>query len=403
MELGNLRADHIVTGMQTYNGNGAVRFGIKISKAESNPEKRVTYIYDAVGMTPAKMNYADGVFNYGSWKNVEFVKNNYPCMVKFDGTEDYKLSPTDYTLKADGTTASDVANADYAGNAMAAFLGGWICQYETETDEYIIWSNEKYDDGYNAYHRTAADGTVQAGFYRHIFTPSMIDGRVRSISGWKTIEDLTAYEENDACKENGDKWSMCSWWQWNYIVALLKIMAKTEDLQDAYGMGNCSSGIFLGTGKLNDKGQFFGYETSNQQVKVFHTEAFWGDKWERLSKLVCDHGTVKVLPYGEEDFTGKGYKPIYRFMFESWKFGYVDKTVMTPYGRLPVAFNGNVGEYTTDGGAVDTSIVSVPLVGGNCCNGLSCGADVNWYNTAGAARWNIAPGLSCEMPVTAQQ
>mgnify|MGYP000090315714 CR=1 FL=1 len=43
MELGNLRADHIVTGVQTYNGNGAVRFGIKISKAESNPEKRVTY------------------------------------------------------------------------------------------------------------------------------------------------------------------------------------------------------------------------------------------------------------------------------------------------------------------------------------------------------------------------
>ena len=403
MELGNLKADHITAGQRTYNKGTAVRFGIKIKKAESNPEKRVTYIYDAVGMTPAKMNYADGVFNYGSWKNVDFVKNNYPCMVKFDGTEDYKLSPTDYTLKADGITASDVANVDYAGNAMAAFLGGWICQYETETDEYIIWSNEKYNDGYNAYHRTAADGTVQAGFYRHIFTPSMIGGRARSISGWKTIEDLTAYEENDACKENGDKWGMCSWWQWNYIVALLKIMAKTEDLQDAYGMGNCSSGIFLGTGKLNDKGQFFGYETSYQQVKVFHTEGFWGDKWERLSKMVCDHGTVKVLPYGEEDFTGKGYKPIYRFMFEDWKLGYVDRTVMTPYGRLPVSFDGNVGEYTTDGGAVDTSIVSVPLVGGGCGSGLYCGADVVLLVTAGSANWSIAPGLSCEMPVTAQQ
>lgn len=76
---------------------------------------------------------------------------------------------------------------------------------------------------------------------------------------------------------------------------------------------------------------------------------------------------------------------------------------MTPYGRLPVSFDGNVGEYTTDGGAVDTSIVSVPLVGGNCCDGLHCGAFVLLNNTAGLASWNIAPGLSCEMPVTAQQ
>lgn len=118
---------------------------------------------------------------------------------------------------------------------------------------------------------------------------------------------------------------------------------------------------------------------------------------------MCDHGTVKVLSYGEEDFTGKGYKPIYRFMFGDWKFGYVDKTVMTPYGRLPVAFNRNVGEYTTDGGAVDASIVSVPLVGGGCNNGLVCGACVNLYGTAGFANGYITPGLSCEMPVTAQQ
>ena len=106
----------------------AVRYGIKISKSDSGKASRVTYIYDAVGMTPAVMNFSEGTFNYGSWGNVEFVKNNYPCMVKYDGTEDYKLSPNDYTKKEDGTTASDVANTDYAGNAMAAFKGGWLCQ-----------------------------------------------------------------------------------------------------------------------------------------------------------------------------------------------------------------------------------------------------------------------------------
>lgn len=38
--------------------------------------------------------------------------------------------------------------------------------------------------------------------------------------------------------------------------------------------------------------------------------------------------------------------------------------------------------------------VSVPLVGGNCNNGLNCGAYVNLNNTAGNANWNIAPGHS---------
>lgn len=53
-------------------------------------------------MTPAAMNYSAGRFDFGDWGNVFFVKNNYPAMVKYDGTEDYKLDPNDHTKKADG-------------------------------------------------------------------------------------------------------------------------------------------------------------------------------------------------------------------------------------------------------------------------------------------------------------
>lgn len=41
--------------------------------------------------------------------------------------------------------------------------------------------------------------------------------------------------------------------------------------------------------------------------------------------------------------------------------------------------------------------VAVPLVGGNCNNGLNCGAYVNLNNTAGNANWNIAPGHSYQI------
>lgn len=385
---------------------GAVRYGIKISKKEKNPDKRVTYIHDAKDLQQARMNFDTGVFEYGSWQGRAFAapENNYPCMVKADGTEDYKLMQEDYTKREDGA-ASDVANTDYAGNAMAAFKGGWLCQYETEADEYIIWSNVKYDDGYNAYHRTAPDGSIRGGFYRHIYMPALIDGKARSISGAEIMGGFTAKQERQLCKANGEAWEQSTWQQWNYIICLLKIMAKTDDLQAAYGYGNCDSNTWkpLPTGTLNGKGQFYGSRSINQQVKVFHTEAMWGDKWERLAGLIVDNGTVKVHTHGEYNFTGQGYKSVYRYIITSFDYGFVDGTVMTPYGRFPVSFHGSRHEYTADYGAIDAEIVSVPLVGGGCGDGLRCGACVALNNTAGNAYWHFAPGLSCIMPNTAQQ
>ena len=388
------------------NTTRTVRYGIKISKKEKNPDERVTYIHEARYLQPARMNFDTGVFDYGSWQGRGFAapENNYPCMVKFDGTEDYKLMQEDYTKKEDGT-ASDVANVDYAGNAMAAFKGGWLCQYETEADEYIIWSNVKYDDEYNAYHRTAPDGVIREGFYRHIYMPTLIDGKARSISGTEIMGGFTAQQEQKLCKANGDAWEQSTWQQWNYIICLLKIMAKTDDLQEAYGYGNCDNPAWkpLPTGTLNDKGQFYGSREKDKQVKVFHTEAMWGDQWERLAGLIVDNGTVKVHTHGEYNFTGQGYKSIYRYIIRSFDYGFVDGTVMTPYGRFPVSFNGSRHAYTADYGAIDTEIVSVPLVGGSCNFGLNCGAYVSLGYTAGFAGWGIAPGLSCIMPNTAKQ
>lgn len=76
---------------------------------------------------------------------------------------------------------------------------------------------------------------------------------------------------------------------------------------------------------------------------------------------------------------------------------------MTPYGRLPISFAGDSHKYAADYGAVDTEIVAVPLVGGTCSAGLYCGAAVDLADTAGAASWSVAPGLSCEMPAAAEQ
>ena len=78
------------------------RYGIKINKADSNPDTRITYLYDAAGFTPAKMNFTDGSFDFGSWGEVFFVKQNRPVMLKADRTVAYELNHTDHSKKLDG-------------------------------------------------------------------------------------------------------------------------------------------------------------------------------------------------------------------------------------------------------------------------------------------------------------
>ena len=92
-----------------------VVYGFHVDSSESDPSARVTYLEDAVGMTPAKMDFTSGKFKWGSWRNAFFLPK--PCMLKFDGTVDYYLDPDNYDLKESGE-ASDVANDAYEGNAM---------------------------------------------------------------------------------------------------------------------------------------------------------------------------------------------------------------------------------------------------------------------------------------------
>lgn len=391
-----------------------IRLGIKIDKNNSNPKTRVEYLYDAVGMTPAAMDYSNGVFNYGSWENEYFAAKdkNYACMVKFDGTEDYKLNPNDYSKKTDGTE-SDVANVAYGGNAMSAFVGGWLCQYETKTHEYIIWSDVQYDDSYNCNHRKDQTGAIRPGFYRRIYTPTLYNNVARSISGQLSMMGKNATQERNYIKANGSEWEHTSWSEYNYIICLLKIMAKTDDLKTAYGNGNMNGYVndsaqhygVLQAGTLDDKGQFFGYNANNKQVKVFHTEAPWGDQWERIIGLICDHGKAKISAYGPYNFTGEGYTEVYDYVEKTGitaaTGGWAKDSISTELGRLPITWSGASNTYLTAYFYINPTIVAVAIVGGSANSGARCGFCVALNYSASDANWHIAPGLSCKMPLAA--
>ena len=387
--------------------NNVVRYGIKISKSDSNPATRMTYTYDAVGMTPAKMNYSTGKFDYGSWADAWFIKQNKPVMLKNDGTEDYELNPNDYSKKADGSS-SDYNNLSYNGNAMARIPLVYVSMSQDSNYEYITISNKKYDDTFKAIAHTKEDGTVVDNIYLACFKGYVSSSKARSISGRIDKDAYTITQWTDYATANGSGWNIGTWGQRMLINSLLWIIGRSDDTQTTFGRGNASSYsdntstgggnssyyYMIATGNLYNKGQFFGYNDNYHQVKIFHIEGWWGDRWNFIHGLMKS-GSVKVSLAGPYNYTGSGYTTVSGPYTSGG--GYTSTTMTNEYGRFATAVNGSETTYTCDYYYCqsNTSNTYFARVGGLCDSGASCGAScVNVNHSASDSGWYVGASLS---------
>ena len=201
----------------------AKRYGYRIRKDEADPDARVEYLYDAVGMRPAHMVFDTDTetagtdsdtsyFDYGSWQSVWFIADNKPCMLKTDGTVDYYLDPNDYTKKEDGTN-SNVAHTNYNGNAMAQFPLIWVYRYEDDDYYYEIVSDIQIDSNYKAYAHTDAGGNIKPYFYSAMFGASGNASKLRSLSGQALNQNLTTDQQLNGATANGSGWYIGTWAQ----------------------------------------------------------------------------------------------------------------------------------------------------------------------------------------------
>lgn len=389
--------DLIIADLHEHEKEKHKRYGIRINKSDSNPETRCEYILDAVGMKPARMNYLTGTFDCGSWGDVFFVSGNYPCMLKYDGTEAYKLDPYDYTKKLGGGT-SDVANKAFAGNAMSAIPLVWVSQYEIGNYEYMIVCDIKYDESYHAYLHTRSDGSIADVFYERMFEGYFDGTRIRSISGVMPTASQSGTTEITRAKANGALWYTGTFAAWNLFEILLKIMSKTEDSQTAFGRGNCASDNYLTTGQLNTKGAFFGSNTNTQAVKVFHCENWWGNFWERRAGLMALKGIVVVKAVPPYNTTGSGYEQV-GITYADAASGYVSKTLMTDKGRFVLEYKGSESTYTCDYHWHNNTVDGYAFSGGHRGDGSDCGCGcVNLYYAVSNVYSNVVASLSCEKP-----
>lgn len=421
-KIGSVTVDGVETDF--YAPTVSHNYGFHIDGSESVPSAKITYLADAVGMEPAKMDYTNDVFDYGSWKDAFFLPR--PCMLKSDGTVDYYLDPDDYTKKADGT-ASDIANDAYDGNAMMEWgKNGRKIWYKIvpdandDTSASVYIADYQVDEGYVDYPFHSFDGASHNHFYTPIFNGWLdTNNKLRSISGKQVMASKTATNEVTYAENNNPAntpiWNIEQYCDIVLITLLLWLMGKSTNTQDVFGNG-ISTGSQAGceayrTGSLNNKGMFYGKDGSvntTTAVKVFGMENFWGLQWRRYQGHLLISGSQYVkMTYGQEDgstadgfslagtgYINKGHQPT------GTSGHYLKTQEYDSMGFYPKNANNTDAsdtKYYCDGLWFNNSGTRVPRRGGYSYNGARDGASaVDLSNAASAASWNIGASLSCK-------
>lgn len=401
-----------IKALSTKMSGGKVVYGVHINSGDSNPSTSVRYLADAAGMTPAKMNYTTGKFEYGSWGNAFFLPR--PCMLKTDGTVDYYLNENDYSKKADGT-ASDIANANYDGNAMMEWGDGTnLIWWKIEPDKgnpnsaSLYVANYQADKDFKNLNFIDINGNEKAHFYTPIYNGSLdSNNKLRSISGQTVIKSKTASQEMTYARANGTGYEIEQYVDRLLINILLIIMGKSTETQDVFGRGMSSETIdgehfLLKTGTMNSKGLFWGENAGEAGVKVFGMENYYGNQYRRTVGLILANGTAKVkLSPSVKDGSsatnyntdGTGYIEIPNSTPSGTNGGYIRDMLYTALGMFPTVITGSSSTYYPDGCRFNIAIIAFAIFGGTLSEGRHCGA-LNVFLNAEANSWGWYIGTS---------
>lgn len=408
------------TNIQSDNSTGGIKakdhylFGFKIDQNESDPASMVTYVEDNKKFKKAYMDYIKDQFNYGSWKDSFIMPRQ--CMLYTEGTVAYYLNPDDYTLKIDGTT-SDVTNVDFDGNAMNEWgkIFWKVVDNEDGTGTFYF-SNKNIDEGFHCWSNINSNGDEIPYFYTPIYNGSVIDGKLRSLSGLSPLVNQTRQVElNYAWMNNSEEKHIYD----TEVFADIKLfellcilISGTTDSQTAFGSGNNNSYIntlntgVKNTGTMDKKGIFWGNQDNITGVKVFGMEHPWGNVWRNCAGWINDTGTQKIkMTYGRSDgsntdgynVTGTGYITMADTMLIGTNGSYLNLCNFNEYGLIPKQAGGSASTYYTDGLWFNNNQNNYVLVGGASNIGFLVGMlSSNLHSIASHSDCTFGASISCK-------
>lgn len=382
------------------------------------PGERIEYIGLNKNFKPLVVTMGGG-YALNDWADFPWLKGNKPYMVNEDGTPAYRLKEDDYSKKEDGTP-SDVANSNFAGDAMAWAPKIYKREYMAGDDRYVMF---RYDPapGFEATGFMDDDKELE-GVWMPMFygatTGEPDEEKMRSISDTQPQHTVNTDKQKTAIEKVGSQARFFGGAIINTLVDLMIMFAKTTNLQAAYGMGNCngydaSQSPTMGVKRnaVVSGGQFYGTSDTKTLNKIFHSIVLGSyNIWIRDPYTLLVNGRYKVSPGYKIDLTGTTYQdtgitiPKITKDDGSQNTGifYPHKYQTVPhFGALPVPpYEGSTTTGGCDGLWQNVEITAVALRFGSCNGGANAGGrSWNVGNAAADASWGFGSALLLLPPV----
>lgn len=379
-----------------------------------SPGSRIEYIGLNKDFSPLVRNKADGSMALNSWADFPVIKANKPYMVRADGTPDYRMSETNYAQKESGG-ASDVANSSYNGGAFS-----WLMKiYKNEEmvgNDRIVRFSLTARDGYEPVgfidpSNNELEGVWLPMFYGSILGASGSTPKMVSLSGMQPTHSNTTAQEKTAITNFSSRAVFLGGPIVETITDLLIMFAKTTNLQEAYGYGNCagydasqSPTYGVKQNAIVGGGQFYGTDDQHSLNKIFHSIVLGSyQQWMRDPYEVVVNGRVKVSKNYTYDPTGAAYTDTGIAVPDNKTWDTNHNALDYPAHFRTVPGYGSIPALGMDGGSSATggcdglwrkdpkqTFTGVCLRFGDCNDGLSCGLRARYWNDAATnAYWNV--------------
>ncbi len=359
-----------VGGVQEVNDVKTYTVNIPLDSSQA-----ITYADDAVGMTAGS----------DDWDNMPLFRRIKPCVFK-NGAVQYYLDKSNFNLKEDGVTASDLTGAD--GDVMIEIPGFAYKIDQNDTQITVSVTNDidtALTQGYVAsaftYESTCDCGAYYVGVYLGAIDSN---NKLRSIAG-VTPQGSTSYNTfNTAALNHGDThYEPMSYLIYTAMTCLALIKYATRDFYSTIGCGysNGAHSAPTNTGGTETYGMSAYGTTSDEEshVKLLGIEDFYGNMWQLTSDFYpfrTSSNTIAVS-YGHSSQTvidtGATYQEwtwgtYITSIYGDCHLGFWQKSISSDPTNAILVGGGGISKlsYTTDhivavGGGFDSGNITSPF------------------------------------------
>ena len=320
-------------------------YGVSVDTSNSNPANAVTYIEDAIGVTPAKNGNLNGWADKWPFNEVRLVGFKAGKVTK-------EVNPTNKTKYKDGTTIP--ADVDVMSEIPKIY---W--KVTTSGNKYEIRiCNQKLDSNYKCLAHLVG-GAEKDFIYIGAYLGYVENGKLRSKSGVNPTASTTLTNFRSYARAVGSGYQLDNWHPLTLRKILYLIAYKNLDSQTALGKGNTGSGSKKNTGGTNTRGLYYGSTNVAEQVCFLGIEDFYGNLYTWVDGMYYN-GNIMVTPDNKTfNDSASGFKNVGSTPNLS-TYGYVKNVVKTAEGLFfPSDLGGSTSTYYSDSGNVASGCFSV--------------------------------------------